>query len=267
MGVFAMLGVMVIAALMVPVTMEFADEIHSQESNADSVRYSLAETDRKIELELIDGIGYINGQTIKQDYGYGMLMFSDDFIVMYGVNEEPTARIMLYSETGTSAIKSMTANLGTWTAVKTDDTTLTGTYSHVMAWNKNGNYGAMVAGSFGSPVYVNTTDTIYIAAAASATSMFVGSGTIGNVSVMMQVGDAPTNTITSESYTTEPNVTKITNFTSTITPATLFVPMKYDVITGTDTMVKTIVGLSPLFAGIALFAVMGINLVRMNKFN
>lgn len=268
-GVMVMVSLVMIAGLMIPITSEFADEIHSVDFNT-AMRYSLAETDDKLELEIINGIGYLNGDTIKDEYGYRMMMFSDSFVVIYDVSQEPNiTAFTLLSVTGSTGasngIKSIVAEKGAWVATKTDNTQVTGEYEWIMAWNKNGDYGAAIPGQIAQPLFVNADSVIYTCGAGSATSISLKKGTVNNLVNVINVGEAPEQTITTEQYTTEPNVIKITEFTSSITPSSIFVPLKYDVITSMDTMTKTIVSLSPLLIGIFLFAAMGISLMRLGK--
>lgn len=265
-AVVAMVSLVVISGLMIPMTSAFADEIHSVEFNT-AIRYSLAETDERVEMKIENGIGTINGEPILDNYGSRMMMFGDSFIVQYNPTASPH-QLSIFTESQTIPnILDIVAEKGVWTA-KTSTNTYTGEYELLMSWNKNGNYGAIPTATT-LEAYVNSDETIFMAAASvTSSSSLLQSGTIGDLDDLMKSGtEEATITITSEQYTTTPNVTKITSFGSTVSPAALFIPIKYDVITGMDNMTKTMVTLSPLFTGIALFAAMGMGLVRMNKFD
>lgn len=258
MGVFAMLGVLVISALMVPVTMEFADEIHSTAANNDATSYNLNSTNKMVELEVIDGFGYINGDRIGADFNFNMIMFTDSFIIVYAAgNAGNLDAFYFYSDTTSGAITKIVLNDGEWTATKTDGSEISGTYSWVMKYAENGDY---FRTETGVTTYVDADATIYIAAN-NGTDSGLWSGTVnGFNNVFKNNAELADPTITYSSYTTTPDVFSVTG----ITGGSLFVPVKYSVITPTDNITKTIVGLSPLFVGIALFAAMGIGLVRIN---
>lgn len=256
-----------ISVITIPMISEMSDNIHSTEMN-DAVRYTLAETNHEVKLELINGIGYINDETIKDEYGYRMIMFSNSFVVIYDPSQEPNSTIGLFSISGTTStftsIKNMTAEDGTWTATSATDTTVTGTYEWLMAWNKHGNYGAVVSGQVTQPIYVNADSIVYICGAQS-TTVNLSMGTIGNMTDIISIGDDPGITITSEQYTTNPNVLKVTEFGSGIAPTSLFIPLKYDVFTSYDQMLKTMFDMAPILIGIMFLAAIGMYMSRNMK--
>lgn len=258
-GVFAMLGVLVISALMVPVTMEFADEIQSTESNDEANTYNLSSTNRPVTLEIKNGFGYINDERIGENFRFNMIMFTDSFIVVYpAANAGSIDAFYMYTATATESVVKIDLNNGVWTATNKTNEVTTGTYSWVMRYSENGDYYRM---GNNSVAYVDSAADIYIV---NNTSDVTGlwTGTVTNFSKVFANTTEVTNpTLTYETYTTTPEVYEV----SAITNGTLFIPTKYHVITSTDNMTKTIVGLSPLFVGIALFAFMGMNLVRTNK--
>lgn len=268
-GVMAMVSLVMIGGLMVPITMEFADEIHSVEFN-DSARYTLAETDKEIRLEIVSGIGFVNGEPLNEFDRYRLTMFTDTFIVNYDPATEPTGRFQLFNSDGTTAyLLNLTADDGAWSATTSTSTTLTGSYSFAMVWNKNGNYGAADKNTI---MYVNNDAKIYFAAMGTNNDSALWSGTVNNLQPIFKLGNAPTVEFTKEVYTGNPMVWKVTTYNITVvgentTSGVYFAPMKYDVVNSTDTMTKTIIGLSPLLLGIILFAAMGINLMRLGKLN
>lgn len=253
-----MLGVLVISALMIPVTMEFADEIHSTEANNDATSYNLNSTNKKVELEIVDGFGYINGDRIGVGFSSNMIMFTDSFIIIYSAgNAGNIDTFYLYSDTLSTSITEILLNDGEWTATKADGSEISGTYSWVMKYAENGNYFRV---NTGVTTYVDADAPIYIAIH-SGSDAGLWSGKVNRFDNVFKNNIEITDpSITYSSYTTTPEVFSVTG----INGGTLFVPVKYSVITPMDNMTKTIVGLSPLFVGIALFAVMGVGLVRIN---
>lgn len=251
-----------ISVITIPMISELSDEIHSTEINT-GARYSLAETNEKVEIKLVNGIGYINDETIKDDFGYSMLMFSDDFIIMYDVSKEPSATIRIYTSAGVgSDITSIVAEKGNWTGTKADNSTITGTYDFLMAWNKNGNYGAIGNSQITTPLYVNADSKIYVAAASGASAVYIAGGTINNLENILLVGEQPTNTITYEQYTDKPQVNKITAFNCSVVPAAIFVPLKYDTFTSFDQILKTMIDMAPVLIGLMFLAAVGLYMTR-----
>lgn len=268
-AVVAMVSLVVISGLMIPMTSEFADEIHSVEIN-DTARYTLAETNKEINLEIIDGIGFVNGEALHDFDRYRLTMFTNNFIVNYDPATEPTGRFQIFRSDGTTAyLLSLMANGGSWTATTTTNTTLSGTYDFAMVWNKNGNYGAA---DRNSTMYVNNDAKIYFAAMGTNNDSALWSGTVTNLQRIFALNNAPSIELTKEIFTENPMVWEVSTYTITpvgenTTSGVYFAPMKYDTITSMDVMTKTIITLSPLFMGIALFAALGMGLVRMNKFD
>lgn len=264
-GVMTMVSLVMIAGLMVPITSEFADEIHSVDFN-ENTRYSLAEADHRVEAKIENGMGYINNELVYDDYNSRMMMFSDSFVLQYNPTAIPHTFNIFTESTNTVTVTNLVAEKGTWTATTSANNTIQGTYEFLMAWNKNGNYGAIPAAS-NVEAYVNSDAKVYVCVASvTNNSALLKSGQINNLKEVLNYNiTEDDSTITTEQFTTTPNVLKITSFTSTVTPAALFIPLKYDEITGMDNMLKTIVALSPLFVGIMLFAAMGVSLMRLGK--
>lgn len=268
-GAGAMVAILIIMVGMVPLTAEIADDIHSTGSNKDIVRYSIAETHNRVTVELRDGIGYINNKPIKENFAYREMMFSDTFILQYDPGTEPNAVLrLLYisNSVGTTYnLNDIVAHAGTWTAHTTTNETVTGSYNWIMAWNPNGDYGALISGQVNTPVYLNADDDVFVCGAASSNLFSLQRGTIGNLETVLIIGDPPTVDITTEQYTEEPDVLKLTAFNGSTAPSAIYVPIKYDIITPTDEIIKTIINLMPLFTGIILFAAMGISMMRLTR--
>lgn len=252
-----------ISVITIPMISEMSDNIHSTDIN-EGTRYSLAETNNKIELEIINGIGYVNNKAIKDEYGYRMLMFSNTFIIVYDPGLEPNVTSMgMFTINGNQGITKIVADKGTWTATTTGGTTTTGTYEWLMCWNKNGNYGAVAVGA--AEIYVNNDSQVYLCGVASESNMILETGTLNNMSEVFKVGDEPTISIVSEQYTSSPNVLKITNFECSISPTFLFVPLKYDTFTSFDQILKTMIDMAPVLIGLMFLAAVGFYMTRNLK--
>lgn len=263
-GIGAMIAIVTIA-VMVPFTMEFGNEIHSMVPNEGGSYYDVMETDAEITLQFIEGIGYINDEKLPEiagSYGSFMLMFGDSFVVRYSVNG--TSFIFAHSGGSGSADK-ITFSDGTWTSTS-GETTTTGTYGFMMRWVDKGT-GKFTC--FYNPVgkYVDSDAKVYVAQAALGSSgggNGVWTGTMDNLTAIFSNNNEtiPFSYTTSD-YTTDPDVVEITEWTGA-DDSCLFIPSKYSFVSGTDSMTRTIVSLSPLFIGIMVFAAMGIYITRLN---
>lgn len=253
-----------ISIITIPMISEMSDNIHSTATNT-AVKYSLSETDEKVEIKIENGIGTINNETIDAGYNARMMMFSDTFIVQYNPTD---IQLTIFTATSINGITSMVANNGTWTATTTSNSTLTGTYDYVMAWNKHGNYGAQTTFSTEqNALYVNADSKIYVCAASiTSNSAILKSGTINNLQTIINNGGSEINlTVTSEQYTTSPNVKKITGLSSDVTPAAIFVPIKYDTFTSFDQILKTMIEMAPVLIGLMFLAAVGFFMTRSIK--
>lgn len=260
-GAGAAVAILVIVAAMVPITMEFADEIHSSESNNDDNSYNLNSTNKMVKLEIIGGVGYINGDRIGVDFRFNMIMFTDSFIIVYSAgNAGSLDAFYFYSNTKSGAITEIVLNDGEWTATKTDGSEMTGTYTWVMRYAENGDYFRM---DTGATIYVDADAEIYIAHN-NNTDAGLWAGTVSNISnVFKNNTEIADPSITYSTHTTEPEVFAVTG----VTGGSLFVPVEYSIITPTDETIKTIINLMPLFTGIILFAALGLSMMRLVRSN
>lgn len=262
-GIGAMLIIVSISALMIPISAEFSNNVYSYTSNGENQSYSLIETDRDVELITTNGVGYINGEPVTEFTSGStiLLMFGDTFVIRYSGN---SGAIALLTSTGNVGITEILFSDGEYTAT-TETGTITGTYGYLMKWAKNGDY-VTYSNMIGKKVDADA--TVYIAQATTSSESYangVWKGTINNIQKEYDyLNEADPFTIESEISATNPDVYEITNSTYEST-VRMFIPQDYKIVTSTDSMIRMIISLMPLFVGVAGFAAMGITLTRLTK--
>lgn len=262
--VVAMITVIaVLAVVTVPMISEFSENIHSLESNPDA-GYDLVETHKSVEIELVNGVGYINGDPIRTDYNLAMVMFTDSFLAINVLDSAGTTQeIRILESDGTySTITNLYLDDGTYTGTTTAGETISGEYSMCMRWKEGGSYTRVAITSNTPAYYLDADKDVYVVWTQSETRGGVSTGPIDNQEIIFSLGEAPEYTITQSSYTENPDVEMITGVTSGYT---LFVPVKYSVITSADEMVKMMVNITPVLLGLLMFIGIGIYLVNSTK--
>lgn len=249
----------VLAAVVTPMTMEFSKQIHSVAENEGS-GFNLIETEEYTRAYIDDtGTAYINDVKITDLATYTMVMFTDTFVLRY-TNSVNT--FSLQSATGGISINEIEMENGTWTAY-TNDSTVSGTYDFIMRWTEKGSYLHVR----GNSAYINNDSTIFIAQATTSTESFkngVWMGTPDNISAVYNNGNETTPfTISTETYTTDPEVLHLTEFDGP--NCFLFVPIKYDTLTGMDEMLRMLVSMMPVLIGLMFFAAVGMTMVNRIK--
>lgn len=263
-AIMAALSIVTIVVL-TPIVSDFADNIQSKEYNPEA-GYDLVETHRKVELEMINGTGFINGDPIRTDSGFSlsMVMFTDTFLVTNAITDNGQELKVIESDGEQHIISELVMDDGEYTGTTTNNETFSGEYGFCMRWKEDGTYTRVSIDSRNPAYYVDADATVYVAWYQNETNAGIAHGTLANQTTMFKTGNDPTYEITYTSHTDNPDVEKIT---AGITSGyVLFVPSKYSVITSQDAMTQTLVELIPLFLGIMLFACMSVYLVRSTKF-
>lgn len=253
-----------LAVICVPMTMTFSENIHSVTENTGPT-YNLVENADNVELSIENGIGYVNGERIKEsNYNGTMLMFGDSFIISYNSGNEGTIEnFFIVTDRGTSnTIIDFTASNGVYSATTASNTTMTDTYDFILSYDSNGNYmRAYFSGS--EEYYVNADSKIFIGWTSAANNSGLYEGTIDSQTAIFNNGDETGGyTITKTQHTTSPDVWKITGMTSQYS---LFIPVEYDMLDGYDNMLRLIVSISPVLIGLFFFISIGMGMVAMTR--
>lgn len=269
-GVGSILIIVLISALMIPMTSEFSKNIYSYEEN-ENVRYSLSDRSETVKITTSGGITKINNEPLNEMLysGSSMIMFGDTFIITYIPASEGVSESITFfdgaSGTYNQSLTTATFQKGEFTVSGTNtndgDFTYSGTYGYMFHASKHGNYCAAAY-----PI-ISTEAKIYFIRA-SGGGFGVYTGTYDNMEkVFYSSNDISDLSINVEVEGTDPDTVKIMSVTGTGVTGNykVIVPLDYPHVSNVDQMTRTIVSLSPLFVGILLFAAIGIYITRLSK--
>lgn len=272
-GIGSILVIVLISALMIPMTSEFSKNIYSYEEN-ENVRYSLSDRNETVKITTVGGIAKINNYALSEllESGNQLFMFGDTFILMYTpqttTEGTTTPEAITFFDAATSSSKSgvTSANFadGEFTVSGTANDasyTLTGTYSFAFHASEHGEYCAA------SGPIVSTKATLYLIRAVENSTFGIYSGTYDNMTKLFySSGDLTDLAISADVNSVDPDTVKITTISGVTGKFNLIVPYEYPHVSNVDSITRTIVTLMPLFVGILLFAVIGVSLTRLTKY-
>lgn len=280
MAVIAAIAVM--AAVFVPMTMEFGEQAHYTTNRNEGGYYTLVENDKKVVVE-IDGISAtatINGKEYDV-YNYGTYLVSDFATMGYVPQEDGYHSVFTLKKNykinvNLGSVAKLTLTFDNGEVVMNDGTnTYTGTYTYLLHY------------SGGSGNYIQTNNITSLNVNKDSEIFFIkNGGTISNTIIggpykagalsgsaknyTNGTDNVPTAAATTISWTLTDNgnqTYKITNptYSPDSTPILYgLIPVKYQVY-NEDSMVAFMVNILPVLVGLAFLAAIGIYITRFKN--